>query len=69
MEELHNQIVSLIVYNIKSKKINISEVVLLLEMIKTDLVNQVAVSKYKEKPEDLGTKKPVNIVEMKKDDK
>ncbi len=66
MEELHNQIVSLIIHNIKSNKISVSEVVLLLEMIKTDLVIQVAGDKYKEEPVDLGTKKPAKIVKMKK---
>lgn len=46
MEELHNQIVSLIVYNINNKKIKVSEVVLLLEMIKSDLIIQVVNQKY-----------------------
>ncbi len=69
MEELHNQITSLIVHNIKSNKISVSEVVLLLEMIKTDLVIQVTGRKYKEEPKDIGTKKPVKIVKKKKDSK
>ena len=69
MEELHNQITSLIVHNIKDKKISVSEVVLLLEIIKSDLITQVATNVYVKEPEDVGTKKPVKIVKKKKDKK
>ena len=54
MEKLHNQITGLIVYSINNKKIKVAEAVLVLEMIKQDLVNQVSGSAY--------TKKPVKVI-------
>ena len=46
MEKLHNDIAQLIQYHVKNDKLSIAEVVLLLEMIKSDLISQVTMQKY-----------------------
>ena len=56
MEQLHNQITSLIQHGTSEGKVSVSEVVLLLEMIKLDLISQVTAQKY--------TKVPVNGIKV-----
>ena len=46
MEKLHNDITQLIQYHVKNDKLSIAEIVLLLEIIKSDLVSQVTMQKY-----------------------
>lgn len=62
MEELHNQITGLIVHNISNKKVKVSDVVLVLEIIKQDLVKQMTSSFYKKQPIEV-IKKPTKIGE------
>ena len=54
MEKLHNDITQLIQYHVSNDKLSVAEVVLLLEIIKSDLISQVIGQKY--------TKKPVKII-------
>lgn len=53
MEKLHNNITQLIQFHLTKDKLSIAEVVLLLEMIRTDLISQVTAQHY--------TKQPVKI--------
>ena len=59
MEKLHNNITKLIQYHVSHDKLSIAEIVLLLEMIKSDLISQFTTQKY--------TKKPVRIVNKPKE--
>ena len=59
MEKLHNSITSIIQHHITNDKLSIAEVVLLLEMIRSDLVSQVTLQHY--------TKKPVETVSKPKE--
>jgi len=54
MEQLHNLITATIVRHLNTKKIEVADAVLVLEMIKQDLVKQVLETSYKQ---------PVTIVE------
>ena len=51
MEKLHNDITQLIQYHVSHDKLSVAEIVLLLEMIKSDLVSQVTIQKYTKKKE------------------
>ncbi len=50
MEKLHNDITQLIQFHITEDKLSVAEVVLLLEMIRSDLVSQVTAQSYTKKP-------------------
>ena len=56
MEKLHNDITQLIQYHVSKDKLSVAEVVLLLEMIKLDLISQVTMQKYTNKPTSIGSK-------------
>ena len=63
MEQLHNQITGLIIHSISKNKIRISDVVLVLEIIKNDLVKQITDQVYKKQPVKISTKKPTKLGE------